>query len=90
MHKGRADISPARFFGGRKSVLVQAFCPMGKTLMPGQFICPEQIKRNGVPGGACSVGADAPPAAQEKAMMGPQSEPSESGSLWERRSKEAV
>ena len=68
MHKGRADISPARFFGGRKSVLVQAFCPMGKTLMPGQFICPEQIKRNGVPGGACSVGADAPPAAQEKAI----------------------
>ena len=36
--------------------------------MPGQFICPEQIKRNGVPGGACSVGADAPPAAQEKAI----------------------
>ena len=68
MHRGRADISPARFFGGRKSVLVQAFCPMGKTLMPGQFICPEQIKRNGVPGGACSVGADAPPAAQEKAI----------------------
>ncbi|WP_162609440.1 hypothetical protein [Flavonifractor sp. An82] len=41
---------------------------MGKTLMPGQFICPEQIKRNGVPGGACPAGADAPPAAQEKAI----------------------
>ena len=68
MHKGRADISPARFFGGRKSVLVQAFCPMGKTLMPGQFTCPEQMKRNGVPGGACPAGADAPPAAQEKAI----------------------
>ncbi|WP_204705570.1 hypothetical protein [Flavonifractor plautii] len=37
---------------------------MGKTLMPGQFTCPEQMKRNGVPGGAGPAGADAPPAAK--------------------------
>ena len=41
---------------------------MGKTLMPGQFTCPEQMKRNGVPGGVGPAGADAPPAAQEKAI----------------------
>ena len=41
---------------------------MGKTLMPGQFTCPEQVKRSVDPGVSLPAGADAPPAAQEKAI----------------------
>ena len=56
-----------------------------KSLMPGQFICPEQIKSRleGSRRGPPRRELDAPPAAQEKAIgyTGPPTEPSTAGRL---------
>ncbi len=41
------DLRPAD--GGAGACAVKVLCPWYKTLMPGQFTCPEQIERLGCP-----------------------------------------
>ena len=57
----RYSISLKRPSGPRRFCAVQVFWPKAKTLMPGQFICPEQMRSPGSPHGASRVGRPMPP-----------------------------